>query len=77
VTTLDDFLAQNEEAIISMSIADRILLARSLLDSVVLESRSTWGDPKTALSASSTLVGEAVAIGDSDDYECIEENEDY
>ena len=60
MTTLDDFLAQNEEAIISMSIADRILLARSLLDSV-----------------SSTLVGEAVAIGDSDDYECIEENEDY
>jgi hypothetical protein len=59
VTTLDDFLSENEEAIISMSIADRILLARSLLDSV-----------------SSTLVGEAVAIVASDDYECIEEDED-
>jgi hypothetical protein len=34
VTTLDDFLAENEEAILSMAIADRILLARSLLDSV-------------------------------------------
>ncbi len=60
MTTLDDFLAENEEAIISMSITDRILLARSLLDSV-----------------SSTLVGETVAIGDGDDYECIEEDEDY
>jgi putative N-acetylmannosamine-6-phosphate epimerase len=62
VTTLDDFLSENEEAIISMSIADRILLARSLLDSV-----------------SSTLVGATDATDDSsdEDYECVEEDEDY
>jgi hypothetical protein len=34
VTTLDDFLGQNAEAIASMAISDKILLARSLLDSV-------------------------------------------
>jgi hypothetical protein len=62
VTTLDDFLSQNEEAIISMSITDRILLARSLLDSV----SSTLIDNSTASE-----------IGDDDaNYECIEE-EDY
>jgi putative N-acetylmannosamine-6-phosphate epimerase len=62
VTTLDDFLSENEEAIISMSITDRILLARSLLDSV-----------------SSTLVGATDAPDDSSDqdYECVEEDEDY
>jgi hypothetical protein len=62
VTTLDDFLAENEEAILSMAIADRILLARSLLDSV-----------------SSTLVGETVTPDDSgdDDYECVEDEDEY
>jgi hypothetical protein len=75
VTTLDDFLVQNAEAIASMAIADRILLARSLLDSVVLESRSTWGDPKTALSASSTLV-DATDDSSDEDYECVEEDEE-
>jgi hypothetical protein len=62
VTTLDDFLSENEEAIISMSITDRILLARSLLDSV----SSTLVGATTATDDS----------GD-EDYECAEEDEDY
>jgi hypothetical protein len=62
MTTLDDFLAQNEEAIISMSITDRILLARSLLDSVA----STL--------VGSTI--DAQDDGDDEDYECAED-EDY
>jgi hypothetical protein len=62
VTTLDDFLSENEEAIISMSITDRILLARSLLDSV-----------SSTLIGNST----ASETGDDNaNYECIEE-EDY
>jgi hypothetical protein len=62
VTTLDDFLSENEEAIISMSITDRILLARSLLDSV-----------SSALIGNST----ASETGEDDqDYE-IAEDEDY
>jgi hypothetical protein len=60
VTTLDDFLGQNEEAILSMSITDRILLARSLLDSVASTLVGTDVDPQD----------------DEDyDYECIEEDE--
>jgi hypothetical protein len=62
VTTLDDFLSENEEAILSMAIADRILLARSLLDSVA----STL--------VGSTI--DAQNDGDDDDYECAED-EDY
>jgi hypothetical protein len=62
VTTLDDFLSENEEAILSMAIADRILLARSLLDSVA-----------STLIGNST----APEIGEDDqDYEIAEE-EDY
>jgi hypothetical protein len=60
VTTLDDFLAENEEAILSMAIADKILLARSLLDSVF----STLVGETAALDGSS-----------DDDYECVEEDE--
>ena len=62
MTTLDDFLSENEEAIISMSIADRILLARSLLDSV----------------ASTLIGNSTVPETDEDDqdYE-IAEDEDY
>ena len=63
MTTLDDFLSENEEAIISMSITDRILLARSLLDSV-----------SSTLIGNST----ASETGDDDsNYECIEAEEDY
>jgi hypothetical protein len=62
MTTLDDFLSENEEAILSMAIADRILLARSLLDSVA-----------STLIGNST----APATDDDDEnYECAEE-EDY
>ncbi len=62
MTTLDDFLTQNEEAILSMAITDRILLARSLLDSVA-----------STLIGNST----APEIGEDDqDYEIAEE-EDY
>jgi hypothetical protein len=60
VTTLDDFLGQNAEAIASMAIADKILLARSLLDSVSSTLVGTDIDPQD----------------DEDyDYECIEEDE--
>ncbi|WP_019501341.1 hypothetical protein [Pseudanabaena sp. PCC 6802] len=62
MTTLDDFLAQNEEAIIAMSIADRILLARSLLDSVA-----------STLVGSAI---DAQDDGDDENYECAED-EDY
>jgi hypothetical protein len=63
VTTLDDFLSENEEAILSMAIADRILLARSLLDSVSSTLVGTDIAPKNG--------------GDDDEeYECAEE-EDY
>jgi hypothetical protein len=62
VTTLDDFLSENEEAILSMAITDRILLARSLLDSV----------------ASTLIGNSTVPETDEDDqeYECAED-EDY
>jgi hypothetical protein len=62
VTTLDDFLSENEEAILSMAIADRILLARSLLDSV----------------ASTLIGNSIASETDEDDqeYECAED-EDY
>jgi hypothetical protein len=60
VTTLDDFLAQNEEAIASMAIADRILLARSLLDSVF----------STLVGAT-----EVTDDSDDETYECVEEDE--
>ncbi len=62
MTTLDDFLSENEEAILSMAIADKILLAHSLLDSVA-----------------STLIGTDIAPDngdDSEDYECLEEDEE-
>jgi hypothetical protein len=60
VTTLNDFLRQNAEAIASMAIADKILLARSLLDSVSSTLLGTDIDPQD----------------DEDyDYECIEEDE--
>jgi hypothetical protein len=62
VTTLDDFLSENEEAILSMAIADRILLARSLLDSVA----STLIGDSTAPETDE----------DDQDYE-IAEDEDY
>ncbi len=62
MTTLDDFLTQNEEAILSMAIADRILLARSLLDSVASTLIGNLIDPE---------IGE-----DDQDYE-IAEDEDY
>ena len=62
MTTLDDFLAQNEEAIASMAIADRILLARSLLDSVASTLVGSTIDPQDD--------------SDDDDYECAED-EDY
>ncbi len=61
MTTLDDFLAQNEEAFIAMSIADRILLARSLLDSV---SAGLLGE---------TIAPDE---SDDYDYECIEEEDE-
>jgi hypothetical protein len=62
VTTLDDFLAENEEAIASMAIADRILLARSLLDSVASTLIGNSTAPETD--------------EDDQDYE-IAEDEDY
>ena len=62
MTTLDDFLAQNEEAIASMAIADRILLARSLLDSVASTLIGNSTAPETD--------------DDDENYECAEE-EDY
>jgi hypothetical protein len=61
VTTLDDFLGQNEEAILSMSITDRILLARSLLDSVASTLVGTDIDPQDD--------------EDYEGYECVEEDE--
>jgi hypothetical protein len=62
VTTLDDFLSENEEAIASMAIADRILLARSLLDSVASTLIGNSTAPETD--------------EDEQDYE-IAEDEDY
>jgi hypothetical protein len=62
VTTLDDFLSENEEAILSMAIADRILLARSLLDSVASTLIGNSTAPETD--------------EDDQDYE-IAEDEDY
>ncbi|WP_019500888.1 hypothetical protein [Pseudanabaena sp. PCC 6802] len=62
MTTLDDFLSENEEAILSMVIADRILLARSLLDSVASNLIGNSTAPETD--------------EDDEDYE-IAEDEDY
>jgi hypothetical protein len=62
VTTLDDFLTQNEEAILSMAIADKILLACSLLDSVSSTLIGTDIAPDNG--------------DDSEDYECLEEDEE-
>jgi hypothetical protein len=63
VTTLDDFLGQNAEAIASMAIAERILLASSLLDSVASSLLGTDIDPPDD--------------EDYEGYECAEEDEDY
>jgi hypothetical protein len=62
VTTLDDFLAQNEEAIASMAIADKILLARSLLDSVASTLVGSTIDPQED--------------GDDEGYECVEDDDE-
>jgi hypothetical protein len=61
VTTLDDFLGQNAEAIASMAIADKILLARSLLDSVSSSLLGTDIDPQDE---------------DDTDYECIDDEDE-
>jgi hypothetical protein len=61
VTTLDDFLEQNAEAITSMAISDKILLARSLLDSVSSTLLGTDIDPQDD--------------EDYEGYECVEEDE--
>jgi hypothetical protein len=61
VTTLDDFLGQNAEAIASMAITDKILLARSLLDSVSSSLLGTDIDPQDE---------------DDTDYECIDDEDE-
>jgi hypothetical protein len=62
VTTLDDFLGQNAEAIASMAISDKILLARGLLDSV----------------SSTLLGTDIAPQDDEDDtdYECIDDDDE-
>lgn len=61
MTTLDDFLSENEAAILSMAIADKILLARSLLDSVASTLVGETATPNNS---------------DDDSYECVEDEDE-